>query len=42
MMPQRWRQVEELYRAARDPQKREGVLAQADPELRSKVEALQA
>src|SRR5712691_5450600 len=42
MNSDRWRQVEELYRAARDPQKRAGVLAAADPELRSEVEALLA
>jgi Tol biopolymer transport system component/tRNA A-37 threonylcarbamoyl transferase component Bud32 len=42
MTPERWRQVEDLYRAARDPAKRAGVLAAADPELRREVEALLA
>jgi eukaryotic-like serine/threonine-protein kinase len=42
MTPDRWRQIEELYQAARDPQKRASVLAQADPELRREVEALLA
>jgi hypothetical protein len=42
MTPDRWRQIEELYQAARDPEKRASVLAQADPELRREVEALLA
>jgi eukaryotic-like serine/threonine-protein kinase len=42
MTPERWRQVEELYQAARDPEKRASVLAAADPELRREVEALLA
>jgi eukaryotic-like serine/threonine-protein kinase len=42
MNSDRWRQVEELYQAARDPHKRASVLATADPELRSEVEALLA
>ncbi|HWY87649.1 MAG TPA: protein kinase, partial [Gemmataceae bacterium] len=42
MTPERWRQVEGLYRAARDPTKRTSVLAGADPELRREVEALLA
>jgi eukaryotic-like serine/threonine-protein kinase len=40
MNPDRWQQIEALYRAARDPQKRTAVLAGADPELRREVEAL--
>jgi protein tyrosine/serine phosphatase len=40
--PERWRQVEELYHAARDPEKRSALLAQADTELRREVEALLA
>jgi len=42
MTPERWRQIEELYRAARDPEKRASVLAEADPELRREVEGLLA
>lgn len=42
MTPGRWREIEDLYQAARDPQKRASVLAQADPELRREVEALLA
>ena len=42
MNPDRWQQIEALYRAARDPQKRTAVLAGADPELRREVEALLA
>jgi Tol biopolymer transport system component/predicted Ser/Thr protein kinase len=42
MTPDRWRQIEELYQAARDPEKRTSVLAAADPELRREVEALLA
>jgi len=40
MTQDRWSQVEELYRAARDPEKRASALAAADPELRREVEAL--
>ena len=42
MTPERWQQVEALYRAARDPAKRAAVLAQAEPEIRREVEALLA
>jgi Tol biopolymer transport system component len=42
MTPERWRQIEELYQAARDPGQRASVLAAADPELRREVEALLA
>jgi len=42
MTPDRWQRVEELYRAARDPEKRAEVLAAADPEMRREVEALLA
>jgi hypothetical protein len=42
MTPANRRQIEELYRAARDPAKRAEVLAAADPELRSEVESLLA
>src|SRR5258706_8006456 len=42
MTPERWRQIEELYQAARDPETRASVLAAADPELRREVEALLA
>ncbi len=42
MNPDRWQQIEALYRAAREPQKRAAVLAGADPELRREVEALLA
>jgi Tol biopolymer transport system component/tRNA A-37 threonylcarbamoyl transferase component Bud32 len=42
MSPERWQKVEALYRAARDPVKRASMLAQADPGLRSEVEALLA
>jgi len=42
MNSDRWRQVEELYRAARDPHKRASVLSAVDPELRREVEALLA
>jgi len=37
MTPERWRQIEELFHAARE---RPEALAQADPELRREVEAL--
>jgi eukaryotic-like serine/threonine-protein kinase len=40
MIPQRWRQIEELYHAARESGA--GVLADADPDLRSEVERLLA
>jgi serine/threonine protein kinase/Tol biopolymer transport system component len=40
MTSERWRQIEELYQAARDPAKRAAVLAGAAPELRREVEAL--
>src|SRR5712691_7648186 len=39
MNDERWRQIEELYHAAREDR---AVLDQADPELRGKVEALLA
>jgi serine/threonine protein kinase len=39
MTPADRRQIEELYRAARDPAKRAEVLAAADPELRREVES---
>src|ERR1700722_3114655 len=44
MTPDRLRQIEELYYAAREatPQARPALLAQADPELRSEVESLLA
>lgn len=42
MTPANRRQIEELYRAARDPAKRAEVLAAADPSLRSEVESLLA
>ena len=42
MTPERWRQIKELYQAAREPAKRAHVLAAADPELRSEVESLLA
>jgi eukaryotic-like serine/threonine-protein kinase len=40
MIPQRWRQIEELYHAVRESGA--GVLADADPDLRSEVERLLA
>jgi serine/threonine protein kinase len=42
MTPEHFRQIEELYHAAREatPEERAALLAQADPELRRKVEAL--
>src|SRR4051812_8164498 len=42
MTPERFRQIEDLYHAAREatPENRAALLAQADPELRRKVEAL--
>src|SRR5256885_16080799 len=44
MTPERWRQIEELYHAAREraPADRAALLAEADPELRREVEALLA
>jgi serine/threonine protein kinase len=44
MDAERWRQIEELYHAARerDPEEREALLAQANEEVRGKVEALLA
>src|SRR3954467_10074658 len=44
MTPERWRQVEELYRAARavPAADRNRVLREADPELRGEVESLLA
>jgi len=47
MTPERWRQIEELYHAARErgPEERKALLAQAcrgDAELREKVESLLA
>jgi hypothetical protein len=40
MTPQRFRQIEELYHAAREatPGGRAALLAQTDPELRREVE----
>jgi hypothetical protein len=42
MNSDRWRQIEDLYHAARvcGPDKRATLLAAADPELRRDVEAL--
>ena len=44
MTPERWRQVEDFYHAAREgePEEREALLARADPEVRREVEALLA
>src|SRR5580704_18661020 len=42
MNPERQRQIEALYHAARDPERRPEALAKADPELRREVEALLA
>jgi eukaryotic-like serine/threonine-protein kinase len=44
MTPERFRQIEELYHAAREssPDGREALLAQVDPELRLEVESLLA
>jgi serine/threonine protein kinase len=42
MTPERWRQIMELYQAARDPATRADVLAAADPELRGEVECMLA
>src|SRR5262249_10324879 len=42
MTPERWRQIEELYHAAREraPADRSALLAEADAELRREVEAM--
>src|SRR5208282_2305343 len=42
MSPERFRQIEELYHAARErtPEQRAVLLAQTDPELRREVESL--
>jgi hypothetical protein len=40
MTPERWRQIEDLYNLARDHG--DGVLANADSDLRGEVEALLA
>ena len=42
MTPERFRQIEELYHAAREAtaSERAALLAQADPELRREVESL--
>lgn len=42
MTPDRWRQIEELYHAARDchPNERAALLAGTDPEIRSRVERM--
>ena len=42
MNPERFRQIEELYHAAREgtPDERAALLAQTDPELRREVESL--
>src|ERR1051326_2290551 len=44
MTPERYRQIEELYNAARDgtAEQRAVLLAEADPELRSELESLLA
>jgi Tol biopolymer transport system component len=44
MNPERFRQIEELYHAAREgtPEQRAALLAQTDPELRREVESLLA
>ena len=44
MNPERWRQVEELYHAAREcgPDRRAALLSPADPEVRREVESLLA
>ena len=44
MTPERFRQIEELYHAAREgaAEQRVALLAQADPELRREVESLLA
>src|SRR5205823_6726608 len=42
MTPEHFRQIEELYHTAREatPEERAALLAQADPKLRGKLEAL--
>jgi serine/threonine protein kinase len=40
MLPERWRQIEDLYHLACD--RGDGVLANADPDIRREVEALLA
>jgi serine/threonine protein kinase/Tol biopolymer transport system component len=42
MNPERQRQIEALYHAVRDPERRSEALAKADPEIRREVEALLA
>ena len=44
MLPQRWREIEDLYHAALEcePDARSAFIAAADPELRREVEALLA
>ncbi|HEV2202841.1 MAG TPA: protein kinase [Bryobacteraceae bacterium] len=44
MTPERWRQIEDLYHAARErgPEERQALLAQATADLRGQVEALLA
>jgi len=44
MKPERWRQIEQLYHAAREraPADRAALLAQAEPEVRREVEAMLA
>jgi eukaryotic-like serine/threonine-protein kinase len=44
MTPERWRQLEDLYDAVRDlsPTERNACLKNADPELRSSLEAILA
>ena len=44
MSPERFRQIEELYHAAREgtAEERAALLAQADPELRREIESLLA
>ncbi len=44
MTPERWRQIEELYRSAVDlrGEERAALLAEADPDVRQKVEAMLA
>ena len=44
MTPERFRQIEELYHAARErtAEERAALLAQVDPELRREVESLLA
>lgn len=44
MTPERWRQIEDLYHAARDcrPAERAVLLESTDPEIRSRVERMLA